>query len=315
MTTHFVRPDVQMFLDFMNSNPRPDPRETPMPEWRAIMTAGRAMVDADDTPLAVVRDLTIPGPAGSIPARLYDPQASRAPGPVMVFFHGGGFVFGDLESHQSFCTYAAHVLDIPVIAVDYRLAPEHPFPAAPDDCEAAARWLASSPAELGFTVTGIVPCGDSAGGNLAITTAIALRDTPAAAPIVALFPYYPVVAHGGEWASARDFSEGFFLTGGLMKFFTAAYKAEPDSLKAYPMTADLKGLPPTVLTTAGLDPLRDQGRAFAGKLIEAGVPTTYREAVGNVHGFINFRKAVPSSHADVHESLSVLKAIIAEVSA
>lgn len=313
MNSHFVRPDVQMFLDFMSANPRPDPRETPMPEWRALMTAGRPLVDEADTPLAVMQDLSIPGPAGAIPARLYDPKAERAPGPAMVFFHGGGFVFGDLESHQSFCTFAAHLLDMPVIAVDYRLAPEHPFPAAPDDCEAAARWVASSPTELGRGVTGIVTCGDSAGGNLAIAVAVALRDSSAATPVIAMFPYYPVVAHGGDWPSARDFGEGFFLTGGLMKFFTSAYKADATSLRAYPMGAHLKGLPPTVLTTAGLDPLRDQGRAFAGKLIEAGVPTSYREAVGNIHGFINFRKAVPSSHKDVVDSLMALKLMLSEL--
>jgi len=316
MNAPFVRTDVRAYLDMAAASGAPKFGESDLAQFRAIMPMMRSIADLEPVPLAVVRDISIPGPAGSIPARLYDARETREAGPVMVFMHGGGFVVGDLDSHEPFCTEAAKLLDIPVIALDYRLAPEHPFPAAPDDCEAAARWIAGSPAELGRTVTGIIPCGDSAGGNLTIVTAIALRDKPAAAPVIALCPYYPVVSErGGSYQSYKDFSEGYFLTSEAMQFFTQAYNADVKSVRAYPLNFDLSGLPPTLLTTAGLDPLRDQGRAFAAKLIESGVQTTYREAVGTIHGFLNVRKVVPSAQQDTLESLYVLKAIIAEATA
>jgi len=307
MTTPFVRPDVQMLLDFMKLNPRPNVADVGIAEYRTQMVAGREMIDEPDTPLAVVRDLSIAGPAGAIAARLYDAKAERAAGPVMLFFHGGGFVFGDLESHQSFCTLAAAELDMPVISVDYRLAPEHPFPAAPDDCEAAARWVADH-----IPCTGLVLCGDSAGGNLAIVTALALRDKPAAQPVIALHPIYPVTTVGAYGTSARDFADGYFLSTDMMRFFDTAYASDGTDWRAAPLRADLGGLPRTLLVTAGLDPLRDQGRAFAAKLIEAGVACSYREAVGSIHAYINLRKAVPSAQRDTLDNLHVLKTMIAE---
>merc|ERR1711893_529439 len=134
------------------------------------MRAMGALAEAEPRAMAVQNDLTCPGPAGPIPLRFYDPRAEREPGPCVLFFHGGGFVIGDLEVYDALCTEIAHHLDLPVVSVDYRLAPEHPFPAAPDDCEAAARWIASSPAELDREITGLVITGDSAGGNLTIVT-------------------------------------------------------------------------------------------------------------------------------------------------
>src|SRR3546814_4522502 len=125
--------------------------------------------------LAVEQDLHCPGPGGEIRLRLFDAREMRAPGPAVVFFHGGGFVLGDLDTHAHFCAEAARQLDLPVIAVDYRLAPENPWPAGPDDCEAAARWIAGSPEQLGRVVTGLALCGDSGGGKLSIVTAMALR--------------------------------------------------------------------------------------------------------------------------------------------
>jgi acetyl esterase len=139
---------------------------------RQTYLAMGAAGEADPLRLAVIRDLTAPGPAGPVRVRLYDARETRAPGPMVVFFHGGGFVIGDLDTHHAFCTEIAAALDLPVVAVDYRLAPEHPFPAAPDDCEAVTRWVATSPAELGRTVTGLILTGDSAGGNLTIVTTL-----------------------------------------------------------------------------------------------------------------------------------------------
>lgn len=312
MTTTADRPDVQMFLNFLNNIPGPKVHELEPPAARAQMIAMGPVAEAETGPVAVIRDLSIPGPAGTIPARLYDVRESRGPGPVMVFYHGGGFVIGDLQTHEPYCAEAARALDIPVIAIDYRLAPEHPFPAAPIDCEAATRWIAGSPPELGLTVTGLIPSGDSAGGNLTIVTAIALRNKPAAVPVIVQFPIYPVVSSHNDWQSYRDHGVGKLLTYEAMDYFMNAYGAEESHIQSAPLDFDQAGMPPTMIITAGLDPLRDQGRAYAAALINAGVPVTYQEAVGNIHGFINLRKAIPSSQADCAKAFAALRVMIAQ---
>ena len=142
MTAPFVRADVEMFLNFLNNAPGPKMHELTPDDARQQMRMMGLVAELPVGDIAVVRDLEIPGPAGTIRARLYDPQEARAAGPVMVFYHGGGFVIGDLETHGPYCAEAARQLDMPVISVDYRLAPEHPFPAAPEDCLAATYWIA-----------------------------------------------------------------------------------------------------------------------------------------------------------------------------
>lgn len=312
MPTQIDRADVQMFLTFLNNLPGPKVYELDATAARLQMRAMGPVAEVETGPLAVIKNLSIPGPAGPIAARLYDPRESREAGPVMVFFHGGGFVIGDLDTHEPYCAEAARGLDIPVIAIDYRLAPENPWPAAPDDCEAATRWIASSPAELGRSVTGLIPSGDSAGGNLAIVVSMALRDAPAAVPVIAQFPIYPVVDGTDEWGSFHEHGEGKLLTHETMDYFHTAYQAEEGHVRAHPLGHDHAGMPPTLVLTAGLDPLRDQGRAYAAALIEAGVPTVFREAKGNIHGFIILRKVIPSSNADLASCFATLKAMIAE---
>ncbi len=308
-----IRPDVQMFLAFLNNLPGPRVHELDPVAARAQMVAMGPVAELPRGELAVIRDLSIPGPAWPIPARLYDARETRLPGPVMVFFHGGGFVIGNLQTHEPYCAEAARALDMPVIAIDYRLAPEHPFPAAPDDCEAAARWIAASPPELGFLVTGLVPSGDSAGGNLAIVVTMALRDDPAAVPVIAQYPIYPVVDGSDDWGSFHEHGEEKLLTRDAMAYFHNAYAAEQDHARAHPLGHDHRGMPPTLIMTAGLDPLRDQGRAYAGALIAAGVPVIFREAAGNIHGFVTLRKAIPSSQADCAGAFMALKSMIAEL--
>lgn len=312
MTTPFVRPDTQMVLDLLAAQEGPKLNEMPAPEARQMYVALGQMFEVETPELAVKRDLAIPCPAGDIPARLYDPRETREPGPIVTFYHGGGFVIGDLESHDALCAEIARTLDLPVVAVDYRLAPEHPFPAAPDDCIAATRWVAESPEELGRQVTGLVTAGDSAGGNLTIVVSLALRDEPAAVPVIAQFPIYPATDMATQEGSMVEFAEGYLLEKVGMDWFTESYAADPENWRANPSKADAAGLPPTVLITASLDPLRDQGRAYAGQLIAAGVPTVYREAVGNIHGFANLRKAIPSSQADIAGCLIPLKQLIDE---
>ncbi|MFT3977790.1 MAG: alpha/beta hydrolase [Sphingomonas bacterium] len=308
----YVRPDVRAFLDYLNNVPGPKMHEQQPPEARAVYLAMKDIADPPVGELAVVRDLSIPGPAGPIPARLFDARATRDPGPVVVFYHGGGFVIGDIDTHASFTAEMARQLDLPVVSVDYRLAPEARWPAAPDDCEAAARWVASNPAELGRTATGLVLSGDSAGGNLTIVVAMILRDDPAAVPVIVQAPIYPAADMTKDYPSFEQFAEGFLLTRDGMIWFADHYASDPQHVKGSPMVGDLAGLPPAVVVTASLDPIRDQGRAYSAALAEAGVPVTFREARGNIHGFVTLRQAIPSSAKDVAGYLAAVKTAIAE---
>lgn len=310
-----MRSDVRAFLDFLNALPGPRSNEAGLATAREMLRKSRDVADAKAEPLALIRDLSCPGPDGEIPLRLYDARETRPPGPMLLFFHGGGFVLGDLYTHEPFCTSLAVALDLPVLAVDYRLAPEHPFPAAPEDCIAAARWAATNPDRLGRTVTSLVPCGDSAGGNLAIVVSMALRDQPASVPVLAQWAIYPAADPAGHYPSFREFSEGYLLTRSDMDWFTDCYRADKQDWRYAPLLKDQAGMPPSLILTAGLDPIRDQGRAYAAALVAAGVETVFREAAGNIHGFISLRKAIPSSQADVTEAIAVMKRIIEEAQA
>lgn len=315
MSEHFTRPDVAAFLAYANAMPGPRMHEVGAVVARQTYVAMKDLVDLPLGELAVMRDVAIPGPAGDIPARLFDARETREPGPALVFYHGGGFVIGDLDSHASLCAEIARTLDMPVVAVDYRLSPEHPFPAATDDAEAAARWVAGSPGALGRTVTSLVLCGDSAGGNLTIVVAMALRDAPAAVPVIAQLPIYPATDYTRDYPSYDLFREGRILTTEAMTWFRDSYAPDDGHARVSPLTQDLAGMPPAVVMTAGLDPIRDQGRAYAAKLAEAGVPVVFREAVGNVHGFVTLRQAIPSSAGDVASFLAAARAVIAEAEA
>lgn len=304
---HYTRPDVAAFLSFLNSQDGPKMEDLPVDAARQMYRSMAQMADLPRGNIAKVEDFTIPGPASDIKIRLYDNRPERPFGPVMVFYHGGGWVIGDLDTHDHFCAEAARILDIPFYAIDYRMGPEHPFPAAPEDCEAATRWIAENK-----PCTGLVLCGDSAGGNLTIATGLALRDNPANAPVLALHPIYPATSARTDWQSFQDFGEGHFLSSSGMAWFNDQYAPDPADRRTSPLDFPADGLPPTLLITAGLDPLRDQGRAYAAKLIEAGVPTIYREAKGNIHGYISLAQAIPSSLDDIRGALSVLKSMIAE---
>ncbi|HZF96430.1 MAG TPA: alpha/beta hydrolase [Allosphingosinicella sp.] len=312
MSEPYVRPDVRQFLDFLNALPGPRSHEVGPAEAREMMLRSRHVADAPTGELALIRDLSCPGPAGEIPLRLYDAREERGPGPLLVFFHGGGFVLGNLETHEPFCAEIARLLDLPVLSVDYRLAPEHPFPAGAEDCIAAARWAAASPAELGLEVTGLVPCGDSAGGNFAIVVSLSLRDEPAAAPVLAQWPIYPAADPAKGYPSFEDFAEGYLLTRAGMRWFDECYGPDKADWRYAPLLKTQAGLPPTLVLTASLDPIRDQGRAYAAACAEAGVDTVFIEAKGTIHGFINLRKAVPSSNEDIARCVAALKLLLAK---
>jgi acetyl esterase len=315
MTGHFVRPDVAAFLQFLNNVPGPKLFELSAPDARMVQNAMRDVADAPVGELSVIRDISIPGPAGQIAARLYDGREGRDAGPAIVFFHGGGFVIGNLFTYDPYCAELARLLDLPVISVEYRLGPEFPFPAAFDDCEAAARWVAGNPETLGLNITGLILSGDSAGGNLTISTSMALRDRPADVPVLVQHPIYPVVTLDTEWPSMRDFAEGYLLTAELIQWFGDGHKADGGDWRAAPLDFDQSNMPPTVLTTASLDPLRDQGLAYLEKLKAAGVPAEHVSAEGNIHGHINVRKGIPSSQQDIEAYANALKSMLAKVMA
>jgi acetyl esterase len=312
LTEAFVRPDVRTFLEFINSLPGPRSHEAGLEEARSMMVKSRHVADAPVGELAVIRDLGCPGPAGEIRLRLYDAREERAAGPLLLFFHGGGFVLGNLDTHEPFCAEIARQLDLPVLAVDYRLAPEHAWPAGVEDAIAAARWAAESPQSLGREVTGLIPCGDSAGGNFAIIVSLALRDDPAAVPVLAQWPIYPAADPAQAYPSKKDFGQGYLLSDEGMSWFDECYRPERRDWRYSPMVKSQAGMPPTLILTASLDPIRDQGRAYAAACVEAGVTTIFREANGNIHGFINLRKAIPSSDADIAGAAKLLKEMIDE---
>ena len=306
-TEDYVRDDVRGFLDMLEQIGGKGVEEVGAVEGRQQMRAMGQIAEAPARPMAVTRDLTCPGPGGDIPLRFYDTKDDRGPSPVVLFLHGGGFVIGDLEVYNNLCTEIAHVLDLPVVSVDYRLAPEHPFPAAPDDCEAAARWVASSPEALGRQVTGLVITGDSAGGNLTIVTTNQLANEPADVPVIVQAPIYPVANDVSQHDSFARFADGFLLTGAAMAWFTQQYAADPEDERNMPMIGDCANTPPTVLCTAGLDPLRDSGRDYAAHLVQQGTEVSYFEFSGIIHGFTTLRKAIPSGQADLEAFLGAIR--------
>ncbi|MGH7907472.1 MAG: alpha/beta hydrolase [Candidatus Binataceae bacterium] len=235
-------------------------------------------------------DREVPGPAGRIPIRAYTPRGGSPCG-AMMFFHGGGWVLGDLDSHDNVCRALANAASAVIISVDYRLAPEHKFPAAPEDCYAAAKWCADNAKMLGFPTGHLAVGGDSAGGNLAAVVALMARDRggPSLRYQMIIYPAFdPTLAA----ASQKEFDqEGFVLSRADMDWFWKHYLASPEdgrNVYADPMQAkDLSKLPPALVVIAGFDPLRDEGLAYADKLTDAGVNTVLRRYNGLTHGFFN----------------------------
>jgi acetyl esterase len=296
----------------MNAQPRPPMSDGLIAMMRQIPPGSMPSLDLPIGDLAEVRDLTMPGPAGEIALRLFDPRESRDPSPVVVYYHGGGFAVGSIETHSGLCAEIARGLDLPVISVEYRLAPENPWPAAPDDAEAAARWIAENGAVFGRAFTGLVLAGDSAGGNLSAVTALALRDRPADLPVLLQLAIYPVVDSSAMHPSRKLFANGYFLDKHDMDYFDQALSADNSHWRASPLLADQTGIAPSVVVTAGLDPLRDEGRVYAEKLKAAGVPVSFYEAEGNIHGFCTYRLHVPSAREDLARMLEMANAMLAE---
>lgn len=304
----YIRPDMKAFLDMMAQVNGPKIVDMTLEEARASYQALHNLADRPARSLPVIRDLVCPGPAGDIPLRLYDARETReGPSPVITFYHGGGFVIGDLDTHHALCTEIAALADLPLIAVHYARAPEAPFPAAILDSEAATRWVASSPAELGLTASGIITIGDSAGGNATVVVSQLLGANPAAVPVLLQVPIFPLVADANGSESMAQFSEGFVLTAETMGFFDAAYAADRSDPRGFPILGDHSAAPPTIVVTASLDPIRDSGRAYAKALVDAGRDCVFLEMRGVTHSFTNLRQMVPSTQADLERVIAAMK--------
>jgi acetyl esterase len=282
---------------------------------RAYYLAARVVSNPAPRDLALVQTLAIPGPAGDIPARLYTPKALRQDdglAAALVFFHGGGWVIGDLDTHDVVCGAIADEGQLLVISVDYRLAPEHKFPAAVDDAIAATRWIADNAGKLGIDAEQLCVGGDSAGGNLAAVVAIHARDHggPMLAGQVLI---YPATDFAMSHPSHREPETSVLLTHAVVRWFFDHYLGGADvadDWRASPARAEtLAGLPPAFVITAGADPLRDEGEEYARRLEDAGVPVMHRSYPGQFHGFFTMGKLLPQANVAVAEIGAWLKAL------
>jgi acetyl esterase len=245
----------------------------------------------DPEAVARVEDRTIPGPDGPLPVRIYRPTDGDDVAPGIVYFHGGGWVICDLDSHDATCRRLTNAIGAVVVSVDYRLAPEHPYPAAVEDCYAAAQWTAGHAGDLGIDPARLGVAGDSAGGNLAAAVALMARDRagPALASQLMIYPVIDNTERCNDYPSKTENATGYFLTTGSMVWYRDQYAPEPErAAEPYcsPLRAEsLAGLPPAVVITAEMDPLRDEGEHYAELLAAAGVPVLLHRADGMFHGF------------------------------
>jgi acetyl esterase/lipase len=262
-------------------------------------------------PMGQVKDLGIPGPGGVIPARLYDRDgAGPEPRPLLVYYHGGGWVIGDLNTHDGLCRFLAAATGALVLSVDYRLAPEHPYPEPVDDARAAFEWAVEHAVELGVDPGRVAVGGDSAGGNMAAVVSRQTRDAGGPQPAMQLL-IYPVTDDVETWASRTLFAEGFLLTEGDMDWFRDHYLPDPSIVtdqNVSPFQADdLSNVAPAYVATAGFDPLRDEGEAYAMKMSAAGVPVVLRRHPGLIHGFAQMTAVSRTSRAAMFEAAGALR--------
>jgi acetyl esterase len=303
-----LEPEIQLLLSVMERWGRPPYEQLPLARARAEMRRGAMTGGGPAAPVAAVRELAV---AGGLRARHYAPPEPGGPHPLIVFFHGGGFVLGDLDSHDGPCRLLCRHAGAHVLSVDYRLAPDHPFPAAVDDACAALRWACAHAGELGADPARVAVAGDSAGGNLA---ALAAREAPVALQLL----FYPATDFVERARSHDLFDQGFLLTREDMDWFSRQYTAGADledPRLSLVRAADLDGLPPALLVTAGFDPLRDEGEAYAARLREAGVPAAVRRFPGLIHGFINLIGVSRTSRDALVEIGGAARALLATAAA
>jgi acetyl esterase len=305
-------PELQAMLD----QTPPAPAERPsMEQMRAIAVANSAQLPKRSTSIAGTREISIPGPASELPARVYTPTGT-GPFPLVAFFHGGGFVAYTIDTHDNVCRELCENVGAVVVSVEYRLAPEFRFPHPTDDAYASVKWLGEHAAELDADPARMAVAGDSAGASLGLATALQLRDSggPRLAAQLLIYPAADMSGHT-DYPSRTENGEGYFLTAEAMQFFGAMYLNSPDDAlhpHVSPLhSAELAGLPPTLVLTAEFDPLRDEGEALADKLEQEGVDTTYRPGPGLIHGFANMTGFVPAAAAVMDDAAAWLKTKLA----
>lgn len=302
-------PGAASVLEMIRLTGAPPVETLPPPEARIASARSRRALNPDPPPVAEIRALTAEGPHGAIPMRLYRNDTDAAVCPCLVYFHGGGWVIGDLDSHDVVCRRIAVASGAVVISVDYRMGPEAKFPAGVDDAIAATGWIAAHAASLGVDARRISVGGDSAGGNLATVAAIHARDNHGP-EIAAQILIYPATDFSMTQESHRLFAEGYFLTRPLMDYFQGHYlqsDADKQDWRASPLLMpDLSRLPPALVITAGFDPLRDEGEDYARRLIEAGVFTAVKRFPGQIHGFITMGRLIPQAAEAVDDIATFL---------
>ncbi len=300
MSNGGLHPDAQRVCDLIVAVNRPPTETLSPPEARVAYLAARKALQADAEDVAEVRALEAAGPAGPIALRFYrgNGAGSDRLQPALVYYHGGGWVIGDLESHDQTCRAIANAAGCIVIAVDYRLAPEHKFPAAADDAVAATRWIWQNAERLGIDGKRIAIGGDSAGGNLAAVVALDARDR-GGPPIVLQVLVYPSTDMSLSYPSHERHAEQLPLRRATMRWFVNHYlrdAVDAGNWRASPMRAgSLAKLPPAFVATAGFDPLCDEGEAYAKALADAGVAVTHERFPGQIHGFLNMGRMVADS--------------------
>ena len=307
-------PQARALLDMMVARGVP-PTHTLTPEQaRRFYVERRTVTQPTPRPLAEVAGLVAPGPLGDIALRLYRPDGLTAPAPLLVYFHGGGWVIGDLDTHDTLCRDLAHAGRCVVVAVDYRMGPEHRFPAAVDDALAATRWLHAQAAVLVLDPARIAVGGDRAGGNLAAVVALAWRDAGLAPPLRLQLLIYPATDMRALAPSHTHNGQGYLLTSDTIAYFQSHY-LDPDQRedwRASPLLhGKLGGLAPALVLTAGFDPLRDEGRQYADALSRAGTPAQYVCFERQIHGFITMGGVLDEAHTAVALCGQVLQRALA----
>lgn len=284
--------EVRALLEEWDAEGSPPLESLPPVEARKEAAESLRELRGEAEPVASVGDLCIPGPAGEIGIRVYTPEA-ETPRPGVLYFHGGGWVVCDLDTHDTLCRSLANRAGAVVVAVDYRLAPEHKFPAAVEDAYAAMLWVSANAAQFGIDPKRIAVCGDSAGGNLAAVVSLKCRDQGAPMPALQALVYPVTNLDSFDTASYKEFAEGYSLSAPLMEWFREHYLAQPeDGADAYAsplLVRNLSALPPAVIVTAECDVLRDEGEAYASRLKAAGVSVTCTRYAGMIHPFFSMQ--------------------------
>ena len=307
-------PDAAAVFKAFQEAGRPAYETLTAPEARDYYMQARLVSNPEPPELKSAEPLSIPAPHGAIPARIYTPKTLRTKdglAPCLVFFHGGGWVIGNLETHDVVCRKIAHEGELIVISVDYRLAPEHKFPAAVDDAVTATNWIAANASKLGIDPARLMVGGDSAGGNLAAVVSLHARDH-GGAKIAGQVLVYPATEFARTHASHREPETSILLTHSVIGWFADHYMGDADrsDWRASPARAKtLAGLPPAYVLTAGADPLRDEGDEYAARLKEAGVPVAYKHFPGQFHGFFTMGKLLKQADVAVTDIATWLKAL------